>query len=82
MFDLKDGSGASLFNTLRTGLSCQKCIDEGKAADCTHMQSVIPPWKSAAKFVSICCLSFHSFNLLTLSFLLFQGYGESHIWFT
>lgn len=50
MFDLKDGSGASLFNTLRTGLSCQKCIDEGKAAECTHMASVIPPWKSQAKF--------------------------------
>ena len=50
MFDLKGGDGQPLFNTLRIGLSCAKCQAAGKSADCTHMQDVIPPWKSAAKF--------------------------------
>ncbi len=50
MFELKDGSGAPLFNTLRMGMSCEKCQRIGKAAECTHMASVIPPWKSQAKF--------------------------------
>ena len=50
MFELKGGDGKPLFNTLRIGLSCAKCQAAGKAADCTHMKDVIPPWKSAAKF--------------------------------
>ena len=50
MFDLKGGDGQPLFNTLRIGLSCAKCQAAGKAAECTHMNDVIPPWKSAAKF--------------------------------
>jgi hypothetical protein len=50
MFELKGGDGKPLFNTLRMGLSCDKCQKMGKAADCTHMASVTPPWKSAAKF--------------------------------
>lgn len=50
MFDLKGGDGKPLFNTLRVGLSCEKCQKAGKAAECTHMASIIPPWKSAAKF--------------------------------
>lgn len=50
MFELKGGDNKPLFNTLRVGLSCQKCQKEGKAATCTHMKDVIPPWKSAAKF--------------------------------
>ena len=50
MFELKGGDGKPLFNTLRMGLSCDKCQKQGKAADCTHMASVTPPWKSAAKF--------------------------------
>jgi len=50
MFELKGGDGKPLFNQLRIGMSCKKCQDAGKAADCTHMASVVPPWKSAAKF--------------------------------
>ena len=50
MFELKGGDGLPLFNTLRIGLSCAKCQAAGKAADCTHMKDIIPPWKSAAKF--------------------------------
>ena len=50
MFELKGGDGQPLFNQLRIGLSCAKCQAAGKAADCTHMKDVIPPWKSAAKF--------------------------------
>jgi len=50
MFELKGGDGLPLFNTLRMGMSCEKCQKLGKAADCTHMASVVPPWKSAAKF--------------------------------
>jgi hypothetical protein len=50
MFDLKGGDGQPLFNTLRIGLSCAKCQAAGKASECTHMNDVIPPWKSAAKF--------------------------------
>lgn len=50
MFELKDGSGAPLFNTLKQGLACEKCIRLNKSAECTHMASVIPPWKSQAKF--------------------------------
>jgi hypothetical protein len=41
MFELKGGDGKALFNTLRVGLSCQKCQKEGKAATCTHMKDVI-----------------------------------------
>jgi hypothetical protein len=50
MFDLTGGDGKPLFNTLKVGLSCEKCQKAGKAAECTHMASIIPPWKSAAKF--------------------------------
>ena len=50
MFELKGGDGQPLFNQLRIGLSCGKCQAAGKAADCTHMKDIIPPWKSAAKF--------------------------------
>ena len=50
MFELKGGDGQPLFNQLRIGLSCAKCQAAGKAADCTHMKDIIPPWKSAAKF--------------------------------
>mgnify|MGYP004034513353 FL=1 len=50
MFELKGADGKPLFNTLRVGLSCQKCQEEGKAESCTHMKDIIPPWKSAAKF--------------------------------
>ena len=41
MFELKGADGKPLFNTLRVGLSCQKCQDEGKAESCTHMKDVI-----------------------------------------
>lgn len=50
MFELKGGDGKPLFNQLRIGMSCEKCQKANKAADCTHMASVVPPWKSAAKF--------------------------------
>ena len=50
MFDLKGGDGKPLFNQLKIGMSCEKCQKLGKAAECTHMASVVPPWKSAAKF--------------------------------
>ena len=50
MFDLKGADGNALFNTLRVGLSCEKCQRDGKAESCTHMKDIIPPWKSAAKF--------------------------------
>jgi hypothetical protein len=50
MFDLKGGDGLPLFNQLKIGMSCEKCQKLGKAAECTHMASVVPPWKSAAKF--------------------------------
>ena len=50
MFELKGADGKPLFNTLRVGLSCQKCQEENKAESCTHMKDIIPPWKSAAKF--------------------------------
>lgn len=66
MFELKGADGKPLFNTLRVGLSCQKCQDEGKAESCTHMKDIIPPWKSAAKFVSIYRLCIHLNTLLTL----------------
>jgi len=36
MFELKGADGKPLFNTLRVGLSCQKCQDEGKAESCTR----------------------------------------------
>lgn len=36
MFELKGADGKPLFNTLRVGLSCQKCQDEGKAEQCTR----------------------------------------------
>ena len=41
MFELKGGDGKPLFNTLRVGLSCQKCQKEGKSESCTHMKDVI-----------------------------------------
>jgi len=50
MFDLTGADGKPLFNTLRVGLACDRCQKAGKAAECTHMASIIPPWKSQAKF--------------------------------
>lgn len=95
MFELKGADGKPLFNTLRVGLSCQKCQDEGKAESCTHMKdvirkliylmrlnknvltiSIIAPWKSAAKFVSIHCVQLQLYVLLTF----LTGYGSCHLW--
>ncbi len=50
MFELKGADNRPLFNTLRVGLSCERCQKAGKATECTHMKDIIPPWKSAAKF--------------------------------
>ena len=50
MFELKGADNKPLFNTLRVGLACDRCIKAGKSTECTHMKDIIPPWKSAAKF--------------------------------
>lgn len=50
MFNLKGADGRDLFNQIKIGLACEKCIKMGKATECTHMKDIIPPWKSAAKF--------------------------------
>ena len=76
MFDLKGGDGLPLFNQLKIGMSCEKCQKMGKAADCTHMASIVPPWKSAAKFVSIYRLQIQLNKLLTF----LTGHGKSNIW--
>ena len=48
MFELQGADGKPMFNTLRVGLSCDRCQKLGKATECTHMKDIIPPWKSAA----------------------------------
>jgi hypothetical protein len=59
MFELKGADGKPLFNTLRVGLSCQKCQDEGKAESCTHMKDVI------RKLIYLFCLQLNL--ILTIS---------------
>ena len=50
LFELKGPTGDSIFNTLRIGLSCERCKAMNKASECTHMKHLIPSWKSASKF--------------------------------
>ena len=50
LFELKGPTGESIFNTLRIGLSCERCKAMNKASECTHMKHLIPSWKSASKF--------------------------------
>jgi hypothetical protein len=49
MFELRDHTGETFFRTIRVSLVCPKCQAAGNGAQCTHMQDLIPPWKSAAK---------------------------------
>ena len=76
MFELKGADGKPLFNTLRVGLSCQKCQDEGKAESCSHMKDVIPPWKSAAKFDMVAAIYGDRKDLLAReSYVYFNPYS-------
>jgi hypothetical protein len=50
LFELTGPTGDNLFNTLKIGLSCEKCQKLGKSAECNHMKHLIPSWKSASKF--------------------------------
>ena len=82
MFELKGADGKPLFNTLRVGLSCQKCQEDGKAESCTHMKDIIPPWKSAAKFDMVAAIYGDRKGTLNLSFKLFISITNHYNRFT
>ncbi len=45
----KNADGKPLFQLLDLGLACPECVEEGKAAECTHRKKTLPPWKSRKK---------------------------------
>lgn len=47
LMKMRDKStGEKMFQTISIQLSCDKCIAEGKAADCVHLLHLIPVWQS------------------------------------
>ena len=95
MFDLKGADGNPLFNTLRVGLSCEKCQRDGKAESCTHMKDVI------RKLIYLFCLQLNLILTISLApwksaakfvsiyriqlqlyalLTFFKGHGSCHIW--
>lgn len=59
MFELKGADGKPLFNTLRVGLSCEKCQRDGKADSCSHMKDVI------RKSIYLFCLQLKTNNFFS-----------------
>ena len=43
----------SLFTCLSIQLACEKCKDEGKAADCIHMLHLVPRWQSGERHMRL-----------------------------
>lgn len=39
-------TGKSMFQILSIQLACEKCKDDGKAAECVHMLHLVPRWQS------------------------------------
>lgn len=43
-------TGQMLFKSIRIGLACEPCTEEGLGASCTHMARVrVPPWKDESR---------------------------------
>lgn len=50
LMKMKDGTtGDPVFNCLQIELSCQKCKDEGKSAECVHLLHLAPRWQSTER---------------------------------
>lgn len=51
MLNLKyEGTDKNVFGTLIVDLACAECKKYGRAADCKHMQYLLPKWKGSDKF--------------------------------
>ena len=42
-----------MFSVLQVQLACDKCKEDGKAADCVHMLHLVPRWQSSDKHVKL-----------------------------
>ena len=42
-------TGGPMFTTFSVELACDKCKEEGKAANCVHMLHLVPAWQSSDK---------------------------------
>ena len=42
-------TGLPMFTVLQIQLACEKCKEEGKAANCVHMLHLVPRWQSSDK---------------------------------
>lgn len=42
-------TGKPMFQVLSVQLACEKCKEEGKAADCIHMLHLVPRWQSGER---------------------------------
>ncbi len=49
MFEMRDPSGAPLFNQQKIEMVCAECKKGPNPQDCTHMKHLLPRWKSGAK---------------------------------
>lgn len=49
MFEMKDPSGAHLFNQQKIEMVCEDCKRGPHPENCTHMKHLLPRWKSGAK---------------------------------
>jgi len=46
-------TGHCMFTCLSIQLACEKCKDEGKAADCIHMLHLVPRWQSGERHMRL-----------------------------
>lgn len=49
LMEYKKPDGTSLFNTIRIGLACDQCIEQGVSDTCQHELHKQPPWKSQTR---------------------------------
>tara|TARA_B100000161_G_scaffold251512_1_gene210614 strand:+ start:1815 stop:3536 length:1722 start_codon:yes stop_codon:yes gene_type:complete len=49
MFQMKDPSGETMFNTVEISMVCEDCKRAGTPEKCTHMKHLLPKWKSGGK---------------------------------
>lgn len=42
-----------MFECLKIMLACQTCIDQGKSAECVHMQHLVPRWQNSEKHAKL-----------------------------
>jgi len=54
-----------MFQVLSVQLACEKCKEEGKAADCIHLLHLVPRWQSGDRHTRLkVCVQFWSISFV------------------